>query len=133
MTALPITGFYAGLLALLAIVLTLRVVSARRRFRVSIGDGGHGELSRRIRVHGNFVETVPLALILLGLCEAGNLSIYALHALGLMLLIGRIAHAASLTPEPFRPGLRSLGMALTFLAYLLPALWLIWRFFLSLA
>lgn len=130
MSALPITGLYAGLLALLAVVLTVRVVSLRKRLRVSIGDGGNDDLAHRIRVHGNFIETVPLALILLGLCEAGNLSIYALHALGVMLLAGRISHAVALERGILRP--RVAGMALTFACFLLPALWLIWRFLQSL-
>jgi len=126
MSALPITGFYAGLLAILAVVLVMRVVALRHKIRVSIGDGGNDDLAHRIRVHGNFIETVPLALILLGLCEAGNLSIYALHALGVMLLAGRIAHAIALERGILRP--RAAGMVLTCACFLLPALWLIWRF-----
>ena len=132
MTALHITGFYAGILAIIAVFLTLRVVSARRKHQVSIGDGGHADLALRIRVHGNFIETVPFALILLGLCEAANLSIYLLHLIGLTLLVGRIAHIAAMTPRRCIYSLRTLGMVLTFVAFLVPAPFLIWRFLMAL-
>lgn len=126
MSALPITGLYAALLAIMAVVLTVRVIALRRNNRISIGHGDNDDLAHRIRVHGNFIETVPLALILLGLCEASNLSIYALHALGVMLVAGRIAHAVALERGIMGP--RVAGMTLTFACFLLPALWLIWRF-----
>ena len=60
---------YAALLALMYIYLAIRVMMARRDAGVSIGSGGNRMLERRIRVHGNFAEYVPIALILLVLME----------------------------------------------------------------
>jgi len=98
-----VTLLYAGLLALMFVVMAWRVVQLRRSSRTSLGDGGHAELQRVVRGHGNFTEYVPLALLLLGLLELGRVSIYVLHALGLVLLVARILHAGAFS---FGPGHR---------------------------
>ena len=64
-----IIGYYAGLLGLLFIFLTLRIVRMRWKYKVGIGDGGEHVLAKAIRVHSNFIEYVPLALLLLYLVE----------------------------------------------------------------
>lgn len=109
-----VTPLYAGLLALWFVVLSLRVVARRRGQSINLGDGGDAEMLRRIRAHGNFAEFVPLALLLILILEvASTLPQWALHALGLMLLIGRLLHgyAFSFTPH-FMLG-RVLGTLLT--------------------
>jgi uncharacterized protein len=62
---MPITAFYAALLAPLFILLAVRVIRQRRGARVAIGDGGDKLLLRRMRVHANFAEYVPFALVLM--------------------------------------------------------------------
>lgn len=111
---LPITAIYAGLLAFLLILLSLRVIGARRGARVALGDGADEALRRRIRVHANFAEYAPMALVLLGLAEGLGTPSWLVHALGVTLLCGRISHAwgVSRTPEDFR--FRVAGMAMTF-------------------
>ncbi len=59
-----ITPLYASLAAFILIVLSLRVIGARRNRRVALGDGADDDLARRIRAHGNFTEFTPLALVL---------------------------------------------------------------------
>ena len=100
---MPITALYAALLTALFVVLSVRVIAARRGSGVALGDSGNPELLRRIRVQGNFAEYVPLALILLGLAEGLHTSAWLLHLLGLALLIGRLLHAygVSRTNEQF--------------------------------
>jgi uncharacterized membrane protein YecN with MAPEG domain len=68
---LIITPLYAGLLALLYLVLSYRIVVLRRN-KVSLGDGGNPILQRRIRAHGNFSEYVPMILIMLGILDAAH-------------------------------------------------------------
>ena len=94
-----LTPIYAALLALMSIGLTYHVIFARARSHVSIGDGGDLDLATRIRRHGNFHENVPLSLILMGLAEAGGLGATWLHAVGLLLVIGRALHAAGLAHD----------------------------------
>jgi len=88
-----ITMFYAGLLAVLFLLLALRVVGLRRSLQVGLGSGGHEVLDRAVRAHANFSEYVPLALLMLALVEAGTaVPAWGVHALGLMLLLGRLMH-----------------------------------------
>ena len=60
MTVIPA---YAALLALLFIALSIRTIRARRAHKVAIGTGGHAAVERAMRVHANFAEYVPLALL----------------------------------------------------------------------
>lgn len=119
---MKVTAFYAGLLALLYVGLSLRTIVYRRGKRVSLGEGGDPELQRRVRVHGNFGEYAPLALILMGLAESLGLIAPALHVLGLGLLAGRLSHAYALSQTPQSLTLRTIGMAVTLTVIILGAI-----------
>lgn len=91
--AFTITLFYAGLLALVYLALSLQVVRLRRTLQVGIGSGGHEVLDRAMRAHANFGEYVPFALLLLALLEAGTAApSWLIHLLGALLLLGRLMH-----------------------------------------
>ena len=124
-----VVPFYAGIFALIYFLLTMRVARYRGRAGVVLGSGGDAELERRIRAHGNFMEYVPLALILLGFMEAQRNSLYLLHALCLLLLIGRICHAIAISRVGSVGPLRFIGMALTGTVLIVAALALIYDFF----
>ena len=111
-----LTAVYAGLLAMVFLVLSVRVIGARRAARVSIGDGGEKNLLRRMRVHGNFAEYAPFTLLLMFLAETQGAPVSVLHGIGIMLLIGRLLHAIGLGSDPENFRLRVGGMALTFTA-----------------
>ena len=96
MPAIHLTLLFAGLCALLQCALTVLVIVRRVQTKVPLMDGGDNPLLRRMRAHGNFTETVPLALMLLALLELRGLPPAWLWALGLCLLLGRALHAASL-------------------------------------
>lgn len=113
---------YAALLALLYVGLGVRVIRLRRSERVALGDGGHQSLQRAMRVHANFAEYVPLALILLALAELSGATDLALHGLGLALLGGRALHAYGLSQADEDYRFRVAGMALTFVALISGAL-----------
>lgn len=91
-----ITGFYAGLLGLILVVLILQVVMRRWKFKVGLGDGGIPELEQRIRAHANFIETVPFLLILLYLVETAGYPDLLVHIFGITMVIARALHAAGL-------------------------------------
>jgi uncharacterized membrane protein YecN with MAPEG domain len=112
LTLPTVTALYAALAALLLIALSVRVIAVRRRAGVALGDGGDAALSRRIRAHGNFIEYVPLALLLMLLMEMLGLPAWLLHALGIGLLGGRLVHAWSLSAASITG--RVAGMMLTF-------------------
>ena len=122
-------ALYAGLLGLLLIALTLSVSEARHRTKTAIGDGGDEVLRRRIRAHGNFVEYVPLSLLLLALSECVGLGSLFVLMLGLVLLVSRIAHAYGIS-QPREPlAFRMLGTTGTLIVLIVTALYCIWSFF----
>ena len=116
MPALPfVTAFYAGLIGLLCVVLSLRVSLQRRSKRVSMGDGGDAELGRVSRAFGNFAEYAGLVLVLLALLEICHGPRLLVHVLGAAFVIGRVAHAFGLsTSANANPG-RAIGSLLTLL------------------
>ncbi len=111
-----VTPLYASLLAILYLALTVGVVRNRYRFEVSLGDGGHADLNRVIRGHGNFSEYAPIALLLMVIAEAANADKTLIHAIGAMLLAGRILHAYALAMTTGNMQARRWGMILTILA-----------------
>ncbi len=108
-----ITPIYAGILGLMLVFLSLRVVQRRRSARVSVGDGNDRDLIKRMRVQGNLTEYAPLGLILLWMAEAQGMPGWLVHAFGVTLVSGRILHAVGFGVTPQIPPLRTLGMALT--------------------
>lgn len=119
---MPITALYAGLLAFVFVVLSFRTIGARRAARVEIGDGSDRELLRRMRVHANFAEYGPIALILLALAETMKTNALLLHGMGLMLLVGRLVHAYALSQTPHILPLRVAGMVATLTAIMAAAI-----------
>jgi uncharacterized membrane protein YecN with MAPEG domain len=96
MPRLPITSLFAALLALLLFTLTMTVIVTRMTTKTDLGDGDNPLMFRRIRAHGNFVEYVPMGLILLGLNEVSGAGAIWLWTIGALLLVGRILHAAGM-------------------------------------
>jgi uncharacterized protein len=119
---MTITAFYASLLAALFLVLSIRVIGVRRVHRVELGDGDNRELLRRMRVHANFAEYVPLTLLLMALAESMAPPRPLLHLVGLVLVAGRILHAYGLSQTPQILRYRVWGMQLTFTALGIAAL-----------
>lgn len=122
--ALTISMFYAGLLVLLYLGLSLQVVRLRRTLQVGIGTGGNEVLDRAVRAHANFAEYVPLALLLLVLVEAGTAAPgWLVHLLGAALLVGRIMHGLiGLNRSAGYSAGRFWGTCLTWLVFALGAL-----------
>lgn len=124
-----ITALYAGLLALWSIALEVPIGRLRMATNVSLEAGGNKELTVAIRRHANFVEHVPLALILLALIELNGTSATLLHLLGSVLLLARVLHPFGLNYDQMRTPLRGLGSAGTLLVIALSSAMAIWEFF----
>jgi uncharacterized membrane protein YecN with MAPEG domain len=119
---LAIVPVYAALLALLFVMLSLAVVRQRRSGRVAIGTAGDRELERRVRVHGNFAEYTPLALLLLAMAEIRGAPGLLLHGLCLCLLLGRASHAWGVSHLDEDLRFRVAGMVATFATLIAAAL-----------
>jgi uncharacterized membrane protein YecN with MAPEG domain len=120
-----ITLFYAALCTLLVLFLAGRVMAYRVKFKVGLGDGGHGELNRRVRAHANAVEYLPLALLLLGGMELNGYPDAAIHGFGATLLVSRLLHAWGLSRSAGSSPGRFLGTLLTLLLMVAMALFAI--------
>ena len=123
-----ITSLYAGLLGLLAIGLGATAGIKRAQLGISIGDGGDQELLRRMRRHANFVENVPLALLLIALLEMRGVNATAIHALGGAFLLGRIAHMSGFG-DNVNNSFRGLGAGLSSLSIVVASVWALALFF----
>jgi uncharacterized membrane protein YecN with MAPEG domain len=114
------------LLALWFLVLSWRVIQ-RRGKGIYLGDGGDQALLRVIRGHANFAEYVPLALLMMGFLEVARFSIYVLHALGIVLLVGRLLHGYALSFTAHSSFGRFWGATLTFIVLAIEALLCIYQ------
>ncbi|QCI65708.1 MAPEG family protein [Phreatobacter stygius] len=104
-----VTAFYAAILAFAVMVLA-NVVSAKRgRAGISILHGDDLDLALWTRRHGNLIENVPLALILMALCEARGLGPGWLNAMGILLIVARAAHLVGLDASRLTSPLRIAG------------------------
>ena len=128
-----ITAFYAALLGLMNLVLTCYVILGRWKYGVSLGDGGQKDLNRRIRAHGNFIETVPITLFLLFCLEytlrspiLSQNSRFWIHGIGLFLLFGRVLHLYGLRQKKSVNRYRQVGMGITLLINLGLVIWLLY-------
>ncbi len=88
-----VSALYVVLGAILIIKFSLNVVRIRRQYHVSLGDGGISDLQIAIRIHGNAVEYIPLALFLLVMMEMNGADIWMIHITGLFFFIARLLHA----------------------------------------
>jgi len=126
-----ITGLYLAFLALLYAVLGLQVSRLRRGNRVLFGDGDNRELRSAIRAHANFMEYVPIIVLMIALLEMSGTPAARIHWLMGLLLIARLLHPLGMYVGPrsmqfqiFRVG----GIVLTWLVLLAAAIMALTRF-----
>src|SRR5690242_6371794 len=93
---LPITGTVAALASVALVALSIPVSLQRMKVDTRIGTGSDPTLLCRIRAQGNFTEYVPLALIVLGLCEYRGVPGVWLYTIAVLLVLGRALHVAGM-------------------------------------
>lgn len=113
--SVTVTPVYAGLLALLFLYLSARVIRTRQTERVSVGDADNKLMIKAMRTQANCMEYVPIGVLLLLLAELQDAPVWGLHLLGLTLLTGRVMHAVGFGRTPQIIPLRKTGMVLTLL------------------
>ena len=107
----PISFFYAALLGLLLVGLAIQVSWAN----VNAAKLPDWKPKTVLRVQANFVENVPIALILLFMVEMSGMPPLWVHTLGTTLVIARLAHAWGLSTNPGATYARLFGAQTTFL------------------
>jgi uncharacterized membrane protein YecN with MAPEG domain len=111
-------ALWVGLHLLLLLVLSLLVVRQRQKHKIALGDGGVPEMAQAIRAQANAVEYIAPALVGLVVLEMSTTNSVLVHIAGLILFVGRVLHAVGLTSSGGITMLRTLGMVLTWLAYI---------------
>ena len=125
-----ITAFYGAILALILLGLSGWVIAGRGSTNTMLGDGGDLAMTRRIRSQANFIEYVPLALVIIGLLEESGASRGLVRVLLIVLVIARILHPFGMfAPDksPQQLACRGGGIGGTFLVILVAALDLLFR------
>ena len=125
-----VTAFYAALLALIYVGLSGWVIAGRVGKSTLFGDGGDDSMLRRVRSHANFIEYVPIALVVLARYEADGGSETLVRVLLVLLVVARIMHpigmfAAENTPRQF--AFRGGGIIATLVIILIAAIALLLR------
>ena len=107
---ISITLVLAAIFGLLHVIFTLRVGGYRFRNKISLGDGGDHELRNRVRAHGNFIENVPIALLLILLNDLDGAEDNTLILMGSILLIARLTHYLTIATRKLPIVMRPLSM-----------------------
>lgn len=89
---IPVSALYIGIHGLLAVVLANFVLYARLR----TGKVPAWQPDAALRVQANFIENVPIALLLLLVLEIQGASANMLHLFGGALFVVRLLHAFGL-------------------------------------
>ncbi|CAN5227966.1 MAPEG family protein [soil metagenome] len=92
---MPVFFICAGLIGVLAVLLTLNVGRMRTKKKIFLGDGGDRELIAAIRAHGNLVEFAPLCLLVIWLLH-GPYGHRTIAVMGIILLVARVLHAGGM-------------------------------------
>lgn len=122
-------AFYTAINALIMLILALLVTRARVKNQVEIGDGGKPEMAGPLRAHANNTEYVPTALLLMwALLPIGG-SVWMVHGIGLPLTIGRLLHGFGLSRGIGTSSPRFIGVMLTWIAYIIGIVSLLWLVF----
>jgi uncharacterized protein len=129
----PITGLYAGLLAMIIVWLIVPIIRNRRGLKVGLGDGGKSAMLQVIRAHGNAVEFIPIFLLLLFLFEVSGGSNYGakifLHTMGATFVMARILHPLGMYKSAGVSVGRAVGTITSMAAIVVMALANILRYF----
>ncbi len=125
---LPITLLYAALLAIFALALSFKAGGFRGKTGISVlfGYPANMELAEKVRRHQNFLEYVPMLLIVMAAIELNGGSSTFLYVVGALLIVVRIAHAVGLKYDNMgHPG-RLVGAAGTALLTLVTSGYGLW-------
>jgi hypothetical protein len=112
-------ALWVGLHLILLLVLSVLVVRQRRLHGVVLGDADIPQLTQAVRAFGNATEYVPAGLVAIAVLAMTGAPPMVVHLTGLILLAGRVVHAVGLSRSGGSSYLRSAGAILTWLAYIL--------------
>jgi uncharacterized membrane protein YecN with MAPEG domain len=123
---LPITAYLACVLATWLLILSMAVVLQRYQCAALREDGQDLKLNRKIRAQANLTEYAPVFIILVGLAEMLEGNNVLIGTSATLFVVGRLGHGYAMSfREKFPLGRRG-GMLLTFAAYVIIILSVLW-------
>jgi len=116
---MPVTPLFAAIFALAYVYLSVTVIKVRFSEKIVLGLENkdfvtNTKLEQAVRIHANFIEYVPMALILFWFLENITYSHTSVFWLGCILLIARVAHVIGMRNHQQYMLFRQCGMAATF-------------------
>lgn len=128
MMPMPVTALYAGIFGLFALFLSFKAGSLRGKTGISIlyGEPVNWELAENVRRHQNFLEYVPMIVIMMGAIELNGGSTLLLHAVGILLIVARVAHMLGLHADNMSHTGRLIGAGGTALLTLVTGGYAVW-------
>jgi hypothetical protein len=123
---LPVTFTFAALCSIAMMVLVGWIGLKRGALNVLRGDGGDPILFKRIRIHGNFVETAPLAILCTAAAESLGANTAWLWVAVVSYAAGRVLHVLLYDLKS-----RNIALTLTTLPFLLLGLFILHRLWLD--
>jgi len=129
MELFEIATFFVAINILILIVLTSLVTRQRRSQSISMGHNDNEDMQRAIRVHGNFTEYAPLAMLGLFGMAASGASPYWMYGIGGAFTLGRIMHAFGYSKTTGKSIGRFYGIIITLVSMLVMALYLLYLIF----
>lgn len=121
-----ITAITAGVLAILQSVLMLAVGMKRLKYSQGVGDGGHEDLTRVVRRHGNLAENAALFLVVLALLEMSDVNRLIVVGVAGLFVLARVSHAIAFSITTGPHPLRAAGATMTALLTIVSSACLIW-------
>ena len=125
MELFEIATLFTAVNILILFALTFLVIRQRRSQEISMGHNDNENMQRAIRVHGNFTEYAPLAMIgLFGMAACGASEIW-MYGIGGAFTLGRVMHAFGYSKVTGKSIGRFYGTLITLLSLLVMALYLL--------
>jgi uncharacterized membrane protein YecN with MAPEG domain len=92
---MPVFFVCAGLIGILAALLSIYVGRVRTRKKILLGDGGDPEMIAAMRAHANLIEYAPLTLLLIYLAS-DFYGFWPTAVVSVVFLLARILHAGGM-------------------------------------
>lgn len=92
---MPVFFVCAGLIGLLAVILTVNIARLRGKKKINLGDGGDKEMQAAVRAHANLIEFAPLCLLLIYFVS-DFYGFRVVAGLSVFLLVARVLHAGGM-------------------------------------
>ena len=130
---MPITPLFAAIFALAYVYLSISVVKLRFSEKIVLGvetkdNVVSAPMLKAVRIHANFIEYVPMALILFWFLEIVTSSSAMVFWLACILLVARVAHVIGMNNPKRYLLCRQCGVVATFGVISFSAIKLIWSY-----